>query len=257
MNVLAVSPALQELSGLIVIIARLLPDAEIFASLGSDDALSLTRTHGFSIAFIDAGLNIAEQFHTLSPDTRIITTPKPLTVESISRELEHNRRRLFVQTFGGFSIFVDRKPLNFRRTKAKELFAILVDRRGCSVTTREACAILFEDQSYTETQGSYYRTLVSELTWTFRRNGLEGVIRKSRNSISADISKFECDAYRFLKGDPEMISMYNGDYMVCYSWAEYSSGMFDRKIRYHDDKLWAAVKDYVLGGESICGRQRL
>ena len=237
MKVLVAESTLPNLSGLIVNLARLLPEAEIFASLNADEALTLVGTHTFDTAFVDGSMNITKNIHDVSPTTHIIITPDPLTSEGISRLLLRGKMRLQVQTFGGFSVFCDGKPLMFRKAKTKELFAILVDRRGCSVTTREACAILFEDRSYNETQGSYFRTLVSELTRTFRNNGLDGIIRKSRNSISADINRFECDAYKFLKGDPKVISMYNGDYMVCYSWAEYSSGMFERKIQHNNAKL--------------------
>ena len=134
-------------------------------------------------------------------------------------------------------MFIDGKPVVFSRAKTKELFALLVDRRGYTVSVKEACAILFEDKSYGRTQGSYFRTLVSDLTRKLKKHGLEGIIRKSRNNISVNVNNFDCDAYNFIKGDPEALSEYKGDYMICYGWAKYSSGVFDRKIQDSDDKL--------------------
>lgn len=52
MRILVADSDLRELSDLLVILARLLPDADFFAALTADDALDLTSTHSFSIAFI-------------------------------------------------------------------------------------------------------------------------------------------------------------------------------------------------------------
>ncbi|MBQ7544048.1 MAG: hypothetical protein IJT02_03805 [Synergistaceae bacterium] len=227
MRILITDSDLRDLSELIVILARLLPDAEIFASLDADDALSLARTHNLTTAFFDASINITGKFHELSPNTNIITTPKPLTVEGVNRSLPQDNRRLYVQTFGGFSVFrPDGKAVEFRRTKAKELLALLVDRRGCTVSAREACAVLFEDSPYSESQGSCFRVLVSDLIRTLKAEGAESIIRRNRNLLAVNTSAFDCDAYQFLKGEPEAMRRYRGDYLMCYSWAEYSAGMF-------------------------------
>ena len=37
---------------------------------------------------------------------------------------------IFIRTFGYFDVFVDGVPILFRSEKAKELLALLVDRRG-------------------------------------------------------------------------------------------------------------------------------
>ncbi|MBQ7219539.1 MAG: hypothetical protein IJS28_01010 [Synergistaceae bacterium] len=232
MKILAADSKLSDLSELLIITARLLPDAEIMSSLTAEDTIRLASAESFSAVLLDDGLGITEKLRTLSPETRIILTHKPISREEISRELREwlPRRKLYVQTFGGFSLFVDGKPLIFRRAKTKELLAVLVDRRGGSVSVREACALLFEDKAYDISQGGYFRVLVSDLMKTLKDERLEGIIRKSRNNISVDIKAFECDAYNFLKGDPEAIRNYNGDYMICYGWAEYSSELFNRKI---------------------------
>ncbi len=53
-----------------------------------------------------------------------------------------------VQTFGQFGVFAAGQAVVFRRAKAKELLAFLVDRRGGSVTRAEAFAVLWEEVPY-------------------------------------------------------------------------------------------------------------
>ena len=227
MKILAADSDLRDLTNLLVILARLLPAAEIFASLGAEDSLDFARTHNITTAFLDSSIDIGEKFHELSPGTHIITTPKPIVPEAVSSLLQQDVSRLYVQTFGGFGVFrADGKPLDFERSKTRELLALLVDRRGCPLSVREICAVLFEDKKYTKSQGSYYRILLVDLLRTLRAEGAENIIWRGRNCIAVNTSAFDCDAYQFLRGDAEALRKYRGDYMSCYSWAEYSFALF-------------------------------
>ena len=140
---------------------------------------------------------------------------------------EINSKRLFVQTFGGFDVFLDGHPVVFNRQRSKELLAILVDRRGSSITIRTACAILFEDKPYDMSLGSYFRVLFYDLRNTLREIGFEKILVKNKADLSIDPACFECDAYQFIAGDENARREYRGDYMPSYSWAEYSKGVFD------------------------------
>ena len=78
--------------------------------------------------------------------------------QAIRRELDDLRRpvkreddgRLRVQCFGNFEVFRGGRPLAFSRSKTKELFAYLVNRRGAVCTVQALAAVLWEDPvSYT------------------------------------------------------------------------------------------------------------
>ena len=70
---------------------------------------------------------------------------KPVDENDLRRELtflypeqlEEKKRKISVKTFGGFDVFVNGETLTFRRAKSKELLALLVDKRGNSITARE------------------------------------------------------------------------------------------------------------------------
>ena len=231
MKILVADTNFSDLCKTIVVVARLFPKDEISSSIEAEAVLELARNDSFNIIFLasDFPSNLTDSIRLLSPNSRIISTSRPFSQDDIVlklKELIPARKRLYIQTFGGFNVFCDGKPLVFKRTKAKELLALLVDRRGAPVTTNEGFALLFAGKPNTQAQKSYYRILAAELVNALRREGLEDILVKTHNSISVDIKTFECDAYQFLQGDPEAISKYNGDYMICYKWAEHSSALF-------------------------------
>lgn len=243
------------LSRIKVLLTCLIPESEIMISSDTGEALKLTNEYKFDAVFLDTGdgMTLAKQIRSAFTQLPIVFTAKddsflreafsvhaagylhkPVKREELGSVIEYlfnhqlSRKRLYIQTFGGFCVFLDGNPITFHRSKTKELLAVLVDKRGCSISAREACSILFEDKPYDDAQGSYSRVLVSDLSKTLRKAGAEYILRRSHNQISLDISSFECDAYQFLAGDPEIVNKYNGDYMFCYSWAEYSSGLFEK-----------------------------
>ena len=55
--------------------------------------------------------------------------------------LREDDGRLRVQCFGNFEVFFGGLPLKFARSKTKELFAYLVNRRGAVCTVRELSLI--------------------------------------------------------------------------------------------------------------------
>ena len=52
---------------------------------------------------------------------------------------------IFIQTFCGFDVFINNQMIYFPSKKAKELLAILVDKRGGSVTISQLAYMLYEE----------------------------------------------------------------------------------------------------------------
>jgi len=133
-----------------------------------------------------------------------------------------------IKTFGDFEVFLNGKPMEFERSKAKELLAYLVDRKGSAVTTERIASILFEDRNYDRSIKNMTTKIVSSLRNTLRNYGVEDVLIKSWNQLSINVDKIKCDAYDFLNYDLMAINSYEGDYMYGYSWAEFSIPKFDK-----------------------------
>lgn len=150
------------------------------------------------------------------------------------RENEWNRSMLQIQTFGNFEVFYQGNPVAFSRAKSKELLAYLIDRRGATVTTAEACGVLWEDKEYNFSLQRQFQTVVSDLVKSLKRHKADHLIHRRRNCLSVDVSGLECDFYKLLAGDKKAKEHYNGEYMSNYSWAEMTAGFLLRKCRSED-----------------------
>lgn len=237
------------------------PDCALRCFTDPDMALEYVRVQPVAAAFLDIelgsvnGLVLAKQIKDLHPDIHIIFVTsyeqyavqafqlhatgylmKPVTVDAIRRELTFlygeapARKTVRVQTFGGFEVFVNGTPLQFKRAKAKELLAYLIDRRGSSVTTGEACAVLWEDGVGGSVQKSYLRTLITDLRASLRHAGAEDILLKGWGQLAIDPKRLDCDSYRFLEGDPQAVNSYRHDYLPGYSWAEFSISVLEDNL---------------------------
>lgn len=237
------------------------PDCTLSGFTSPSKALFYAGNAPVDVAFLDIelgsmnGLVLAKKLKDIHPQAHIIFVTsheqyavrafqmhatgylmKPATAEDIRRELTFlygeipTVKRVRVQTFGGFEVFVDGVPLQFGRSKAKELLAYLVDRHGASVTGGEICAILWEDAAHNAAQKSYLRTLLAELRTTLREAGAGNILRKGFDSFAVVPDLLDCDCYRFLEGDPQAVNSYRHDYMPCYSWGEFSIAALEEKF---------------------------
>ena len=207
-------------------------------------------------AFLDiklrgmSGIELAKDIREKSPETKVIFCTaysdyameafavhavgyllKPVSegdIRDILRQLdqilrrpeEKNKVAVRVQTFGDFEVFVNGKPLEWEREKARELMAFLVDKRGASVSTAEISLALWEDDSKIRN----VQTIISSLRKTLKRAGVGDVLMKGRNRTAVDVSKIRCDLYEFIDGDVAAVNAYRGEYMSNYSWAEFTNG---------------------------------
>ena len=135
-------------------------------------------------------------------------------------------KRVRVQTFGNFEVFVDGKPLIFGRSKTKELLAYLVSRKGALCNNNEVVAIIWEDKEDTSSLQSMFRALVADLTKTLKEADILDIIIKKRGYIGIMPENFSCDLYDFCAGIN--VNSYTGEFMNQYSWAEFTNMYLDR-----------------------------
>lgn len=127
--------------------------------------------------------------------------------------------RIFIQTFGGFDVFVDGEPVKFKLRKCKEILAFLVDKQGCSATRAEVFACIWEDCNYDRKMQKQLDVYIRKLRETLQDYGIEEIFELSRGTMCVRTDKFVCDAYLFLQGDYNAVNSYRGNYMEAYSWA--------------------------------------
>ncbi|MBO4229582.1 MAG: response regulator [Clostridia bacterium] len=236
------------------VIHSAVPDAQITSFTSGDEALEvLNQTAEYpDIVFSDVempgtnGLEFAVRLKQISPKTEIVFVTayakyaveafrvrangyilKPLTADRVLEEIQgmNNIRDernglLKIRCFGSFEVFWKGEPLPFEREKVKELFAYLIDRKGALCSSQEiAAAILGKTKSRLEAK-IQTGSLIRNLRKTLETIGQKDLLIRSRGRTAVRTKGIDCDYFRMLEGDMEVVNSYRGEYMSQYRWAE-------------------------------------
>ena len=177
-----------------------------------------------AILFITSFSQYALEAYEVHPTAYLL---KPFDQARLTREIEYalslcRARRpahIAAHTFGHFEILVDGKTMSFRRSKSKELLAYLVDRRGAGVTRQDAFAALWEDRAYDASMQKQLDVVIRSLRDTLQTYGIGELFELKNRRLRIRPELIDCDLYRFLKGEPDAVSAYFGEYMSQYAWA--------------------------------------
>ena len=229
---------------------------QIFSFTSCSAALSWMETNWADVAFLDismrgmGGLALAEKISQLQPSCKIIFCTgyeqyaldaihlhcsgyliKPITAEAVQKELDHIKKQpvadkvLTVKCFGTFEVFHKGQALTFKRTKAKELLALLIDRNGAGMTGKQICAVLWPEDTNDAKNMDYFRHLVQDLRNTLDSVGAGNVLRQEKYQYRVDPAQIGCDYHSYLQyGTPAFF----GEYMTQYSWAEETCGLLQK-----------------------------
>lgn len=129
-----------------------------------------------------------------------------------------------IRTFGYFDVFVGENPIAFRNKKSKELFALLVDRKGGYVTSEEAISFLWEDEPVNTLTLSRYRKVALRLKSTLEEYGISDVVEVVDGKRRIVQDKVDCDLFNYLSGKEEYANLFKGSYLTNYSWGETTLG---------------------------------
>lgn len=248
MRILAVDDERLALEALIEAIKIACPNAQLSGFRYAEDALEYAKENVCDVAFLDiemAGINgvsLALKLKELNGDINIIFVTgygnyraeafdmrasgyvvKPVTAEKVKCELANLRRpvveekRIRINAFGNFEVFLDGKALHFRYSKTLELLAYLVDRKGNSCSVGEMMGILFEDEGEHTT---YFKSIRADLLNTLKSCGCEDIISRKHGMLAIVREAVSCDYFDYLDGKAAGIKAYCGEYMSQYSWAE-------------------------------------
>ena len=211
-------------------------------------ALDWISNNPADVAFLDinmrgmGGLALAEKIIELQPECKIVFCTgyeeyarnaiqlrcrgylmKPITQEAVQKEIDFIKSKnpgaslLDVKCFGTFEVLKNGEALTFKRTKTKELFAVLVDRNGAGITGKQICAVMWPENTDDVKNMDYLRHLVGDLKKTLANVGAEKVFCQDGYHYRIDTARINCDYHKFLKtGKPQ----FRGEYMTQYSWAE-------------------------------------
>lgn len=127
---------------------------------------------------------------------------------------------VYIRTFGYFDVFVDDKPIAFRNEKSKELFALLVDRRGGFVSSEEAISFLWEDETANSVTLARYRKVALRLKNLLEEYGISDIVESVNGKRRIATEKVQCDLFDYLSGNEAYAQLFKGNYLTNYSWGE-------------------------------------
>jgi len=232
-------------------VKAVLPHSEVVAFSDPGDLLKAAGEKAFDIAFLDirmpgmTGIELAQKLNTLYERMNIIFVTgfdgyqsdamelfasgyvkKPVTKEKLEAQLSHLRypinekKRLYAQTFGNFTLFLDGAPVKFSREKSQMVIAYLIHRRGSMVNRKELSSVIFDDGVYDDNRKSYLSKLCSDVCKKFEEFGIPDFIVKTTTALAVNCDMLECDLYDYLNGNTEAKKKYHGEYMSQYSFGE-------------------------------------
>ena len=214
---------------LVVYLCEQLPDIdEVKGFTESAEALKWLEKNKTDLAILDIdmpeinGINLAVRIKQQAPETAIIFLTgysqyavdafnlhaqgyllKPVNKEKLASEVKYALSvkvpkkfpHIFARTFGEFDLLVDGDPISFGRSKAKELLAFLVEKRGAGVTRAMAFAVLYEDTPYDRKMQKQFDVIVRSLKETLQQNGIEEIFEMKSGELRVNTDLFECDLY--------------------------------------------------------------
>lgn len=230
----------------------------------SRDALEyLDNGNGVDLAFLDIdmpvinGLDLAKAIKSRYPKTAIVFTTafiqyaldaynilalgyllKPIKKEDIVKVLDQLKiyqvtqptsDKIKIRTFGNFEVFVGDTPVNFKRSKSREILAYIVDRMGTGATRPEIAGILWEDGIYDRERQFELNVYIKALKKSLQDAGADKILLSLGGRFMIDVDKVDCDIYQYLKGDQDAVNSFHGEYMNEYSWAEVTAGYISAK----------------------------
>lgn len=217
-----------------------------------EDALEWMRDNDVQLILLDIdmpnmnGLELARRMRNIAAKTPIIFITayskfaldafdvhptgyllKPFDRERLAREVAYALSddgvkpptRIVVHTFGHFDILVNGNNVIFRRSKSKELLAYLIHRHGASISRREAFGVLWNDRNYDLSMQKQMDVVIRSLRETLKQYDADSIFELKSRNLFVLPDRFECDLYRALAGDGEVLKNYFGEYMTQYSWA--------------------------------------
>lgn len=230
------------------------PDIEMTSSFSTGKAaIEYAKKNPIDIAFLDieirqmTGIELATQLRKIHPGLFVVFCTgyeqyaldafkihangyltKPIRHSDVQEQIDNIKsltgyeetKKLSVQCFGDFEVFYEGKPISFKRSKAKELLAYLISRRGATVSTGQLVAALWEDESDEKKLKSYLYQIQHDLKYCLSEIGFDDILIKNGNGYAVNTKHFDCDYYKYLEGDIKIKNIPVREFMYQYSWGE-------------------------------------
>ena len=228
------------------------------------DALDFARKARVELAFLDIvmpemnGMDLSDRLREINPDIIIIFVSahddympdafgkrgadyyivKPYRrseLEAVVRRAKllskRFEKRIYIETFGRFGVYLDGKPVRFTSENAKELLALMVDRRGALLSNQDAFNCIWPNREYDNESSVLLFKALRRLKDTLAKYEIEAlVIQASASEYKVDVDLFDCDYFQFLDREPDAMRKFSGRYMANWSWGEETAAQLSNVV---------------------------
>lgn len=160
---------------------------------------------------------------------------KPIYAEDVQEQIDNIKAltgeasdKLVIKCFGNFEAYHNDKPIEFKRNKSKELLAYLIDRNGATASVIQIADSLWEDiMDDKHIKNNLYQAY-HHLKSVLEELGFGDVLIKNANGYAVNTKLVDCDYYKYLNKEISIDDISQKEYMIQYSWAEQTNGLFSR-----------------------------
>lgn len=198
-------------------IVRIIKYGSIEYIVRSNEACMIRRTARLIVSSADDDRN--NPYYAILYN--IIPAGKPDGGEHAAAEHDA-KKKIRIRTFGYFDVFINDMPVPFKSAKAKELLAVLVDRRGGYVSAGEAISYLWEEDAANKVTFARYRKVAMRLKNELNEYGISDIVITSEGKRCINQNLVQCDLYDYLSDREKNRDMFRGTYMMNYSWGEFT-----------------------------------
>lgn len=210
--------------------------------------LILEKNPQISIVFMTAFAQYAAQAFEINAVDYLL---KPVSKERLEKTIgrfmsrktaKKQSARPFVQCFGEFEIFVNEEILIWKNSKAKEILAYLIHKKGVPQSWEKIVDAVWPEYNPSKAHANFNATMYL-LRRILAEGGIDHILENKRGNyrirkdeLFCDVYVFEEDAKRALLGavSPELIQklelLYQGVYMeeTGYEWAYPKAGALEQ-----------------------------
>ncbi len=175
------------------------------------------------IVFVSGDDSYLHDSNVLGGDYYLVKPYDRETLEIMMEKLfllsQRQRKRIYVQTFGTFSIFKDGKPLSLTG-KAKEILAFLVAARGNEMSNRMIYTTLWEGRPYSNREMQTYYNALRRLKQTLEDEDIGNLLISTTRGHMINTELIDCDYYSWMDMNPGRGESFEGEFLTDYSWSE-------------------------------------
>ncbi len=258
MRIIAVDDEAPQLETIMEYLTELYPNAEIKGFTKVSEVLNYMERETADIALLDIsmpgninGINLGEILRRKNKRIKLLYCTgfsdyamdafkmhangylqKPIQKEDLRHEMEYaiqmpvfgSSEKPYIHTFGNFDVFVNNRPITFKRSKSKETLAYLVDREGAWVSNRELIAVLWDESGSNAAFSKYITTVVNEMVAALDSVNIGHIVERQRGKVRLLKNEVVCDYFDYLNGDEQVRLKFHNEYMSQYSWGESTLG---------------------------------